>query len=363
MREGALWPALTGYWHPVAFSEDVNEKPLAVQLLDERVVVCRLGSGEVRAFHDLCIHRGTPLSLGWVEGETIVCAYHGWAYDKEGKCIRIPSVPPEHPIPKKACLTPYQAAERYGIIWVCLADKPRAPIPDLPELDDPSYRIFFRQRKPWQCTAARSIENFVDFAHFPWIHDGILGDRNQLLAPIVDVRQDGEELWFEADFSFSVEQGDLKGDPSTDNRDPDPYHRTYRISRPFTIVQWMRMPEDKNEVYYYPCTPHSARESTRFLIAARNYDFDAPEVVHGPITVKDEEMKSRDGALDGRIPESIHLLDVISDQDKPIVENQRPEELPLDLTEELHVRGPDAVAVAYRRFMAELGIDIDGPKP
>ena len=94
---------------------------------------------------------------------------------------------------------------------------------------------------------------------------------------------------------------------------------------------------------------------------ARNYDFDAPEVVHGPITVKGEEMKSRDGAIDGRMPECIHILDLISDQDKPIVENQRPEELPLDLTEELHVRGPDAVAVAYRRFMRELGVEIDGP--
>ena len=61
---------------------------------------------------------GRPSPWGWVEGETIVCAYHGWAYDADGKCVRIPSIPPEHPIPKKACLTHYPAAERYGIIWV-----------------------------------------------------------------------------------------------------------------------------------------------------------------------------------------------------------------------------------------------------
>ena len=129
MRESALWPSLAEYWHPVALSEDVDEGPLAVRLLDERVVVCRLGSGEVRAFHDLCVHRGTPISLGWVEGETIVCAYHGWAYDADGKCIRIPSIPSGHPTPKKACLTHYPAAERYGIIWVCLAEKPRVAHP------------------------------------------------------------------------------------------------------------------------------------------------------------------------------------------------------------------------------------------
>ncbi|MBI2881922.1 MAG: aromatic ring-hydroxylating dioxygenase subunit alpha, partial [Candidatus Tectomicrobia bacterium] len=282
MRESVLWPALAEYWHPVALSEDVDGRPLAVRLLDERVVVCRMGSGEVRAFHDLCIHRGTPISLGWVEGETVVCAYHGWAYDADGKCIRIPSLPSEHPIPKKACLTLYHAAERYGLIWVCLAEKPRAPVPDVPELEDPSYRIFFRQRKPWQCSAARAVENFVDFAHFPWIHEGILGDRDKPLAPRVVVRRDEEDLWFEAHFS-------------TDSAHPDPYRRSYRLTRPFSILQWMKMPEDKAQVFFFACAPHSAGETTRFMIVARNFDLDAPEIVHGPITVMDGEIRSRGG--------------------------------------------------------------------
>ena len=74
MRESALWPKLREYWHPVAFSEDMDDGSISVTLLDDRIAVCRLG-GEVKAFHDLCIHRGTPISLGWVEGEEIVCAY------------------------------------------------------------------------------------------------------------------------------------------------------------------------------------------------------------------------------------------------------------------------------------------------
>ncbi len=87
MRESALWPKLREYWHPVAFSEDVDDGPISVTLLDDRIAVCRLG-GEVKAFHDLCIHRGTPISLGWVEGEEIICAYHGWAYSGDGRCVR-----------------------------------------------------------------------------------------------------------------------------------------------------------------------------------------------------------------------------------------------------------------------------------
>ena len=56
LSEGALWPALRDYWHPVAFSKDIkDDKPLATTLLDEQIVVCRLG-GKPRAFYDLCVH-------------------------------------------------------------------------------------------------------------------------------------------------------------------------------------------------------------------------------------------------------------------------------------------------------------------
>ena len=98
MHEGDLWPALRENWHAVAFSDNLGEKPVSVRLLDEHVVLCRLG-GRVSAFQDLCIHRGCPISLGWVEGEELVCAYHGWSYAGDGKCTRIPSVPSGHPIP------------------------------------------------------------------------------------------------------------------------------------------------------------------------------------------------------------------------------------------------------------------------
>lgn len=154
-----------GYWHSIVVSEDVDDGPISVTLLDDRIAVCRLG-GEVKAFHDLYIHRGTPISLGWVEGEEFVCAYHGWAFSGDGRCVRIPSAPSTYPIPQKACLTSYLAAERYGLIWVFLAEKPCIPIPNVPEFDDDQFRVMFRQKKTWDCSAARAIENFFDLAHF-----------------------------------------------------------------------------------------------------------------------------------------------------------------------------------------------------
>ena len=85
-----MYEALKPYWYPLALSTDVVAKPVASELLGERVAIYRAG-GKVRAVRDLCIHRGTPLSLGWIDGDTLVCAYHGWGYAPDGACVRIPS--------------------------------------------------------------------------------------------------------------------------------------------------------------------------------------------------------------------------------------------------------------------------------
>jgi vanillate O-demethylase monooxygenase subunit len=343
MREGALWPKLREYWHPVAFAEDADQGPLSVRLLDERVALCRI-AGQVKAFSDLCIHRGTPISLGWVEGETLVCAYHGWAYEADGRCVRIPSVPAGHPIPKKACLTAYHAAERYGLIWVCLAEQPRIPIPEVPEFEDDSFRVMFRQRKTWNCSAARAIENFFDLAHFPWVHEGILGDREQPLAPEVNVHRDGEGVR-------------VVIDNPADAVHPIPHVRNYRIIRPFFIHQRKEEPSGNTETYIFTCLPHSTSETTRFMLMTRNYNFDTPEYAHAPYTMRGEEVTSPVPGFDGKMPKYVATHNTIGEQDRVIVQEQRPEELPLDLAEELHLKGPDAMALAYRRALRELGVE------
>ena len=60
--EEILHGALRSYWHPVLYADELGDRPVGVTLLDEPVVVARLGGGGVRAFRDLCVHRGTPLS-------------------------------------------------------------------------------------------------------------------------------------------------------------------------------------------------------------------------------------------------------------------------------------------------------------
>ena len=149
---------------------------------------------EVAAFRDLCIHRGTALSLGWIQDENLVCPYHGWTYAPDGTCVRIPSLPAGHAIPAKARATAvFKAHERYGLVWVCLAD-PRAPIPEIAELEDPNYHTFFHSAEVWETSAARMIENFIDTSHFPYVHPDINATRDDPVIPDFEVKQNGLEL-------------------------------------------------------------------------------------------------------------------------------------------------------------------------
>ncbi|HET9808908.1 MAG TPA: aromatic ring-hydroxylating dioxygenase subunit alpha [Candidatus Limnocylindria bacterium] len=306
---------LRNYWYPVALANEIAERPIPATLLGERIVLYRTTTG-IAALHDLCIHRGTPLSLGWVDGDGLTCAYHGWGYDRSGACIRIPSLPPRRPIPPKARVESYQVRERYGLAWVCLGT-PATPIPDFPEYEDASYRSFWT-RHALRANAARVIENVMDFAHFPWVHPGILGDRSKPVYESSAARSEGNEIRYTVD--------DIQTNAI----------RSYRVSLPFALHMHVRRrsgPESERfNILFFVGTPVAERQTVFWFGHARNFAMDEP---------------------DARF---IEQDTVVIAQDQRMVEAQRPEELPLDLSAELHLKGTDAAAVEYRRSLVRLGL-------
>jgi phenylpropionate dioxygenase-like ring-hydroxylating dioxygenase large terminal subunit len=313
---------LRHFWHPVALAAEVADRPVASTLLEQQLVLFRTAEG-VSACDDLCIHRGTPLSLGRLEDNCIVCAYHGWRYAADGRCVDIPSLPEGRPIPARAGVAAYRTAERYGLIWVCL-DEPRAPIPPFPEHGDPSYERYFAGAYGWEASAARMIENFMDLAHLPWIHPEILGDTADHRVPPhqVEVLDDG--LCFEYAIPGPPQGAKYQGAGTINH--------CQRLYLPFTIHH-TRLAENRRMANFFTCQPISATRTRRYMWVTRTGQFDAP------------------------IEESQAITDLIREQDAAIVQAQRPEELPIDLSEELHLHGSDAVAVAYRRQLAGLAIE------
>ena len=86
---------------------------------------------------------------------------------------------PKLAIPSKLCLRTYLAAERYGVVWVCLSPEPRQPLPDWPQLEDPKLKQINMGPLPWKCSAPRHTENFNDLAHLSWVHAGTFGNRDK----------------------------------------------------------------------------------------------------------------------------------------------------------------------------------------
>src|SRR5262249_56072346 len=117
----------------------------------------------------------------------------------EGGGVGIEGLAGEGGIPQKAGVVVYRTQEKYGFIWVCL-DEPRAPIPELREIEDPNYHTFFYGAESWETSAARMIENFIDTSHFPYVHPGINATPDAPVIPDFKVERQAHGLYFETTF-------------------------------------------------------------------------------------------------------------------------------------------------------------------
>lgn len=317
-------------WHPVAYASEVSDKPAAVTLLGEVVVVWRTSDGRPHAMRDLCIHRGTALSLGWIADDCLVCPYHAWRYDASGACVRIPQSP--HPaIPAKARTPVYRCQQRYGLIWVCLGgDEPAYSLPEIPELESGAFKVVNTGPFAWRSDASRQVENFTDFGHFPWVHPGLLGDPERPVVPEHTVETRGHVLQYTIVRPEAPNSGEFPVFANTETVQPERRSR-YELHLPYTIVLRLGWGGEKSMVYFFASQPETRERCRGYCIIGRNYDLDDPDS-----TLQEFER-------------------VIFGQDQRIVESQRPEQVPFDLTDELHLTF-DAVAVAYRRAMRVQGL-------
>jgi phenylpropionate dioxygenase-like ring-hydroxylating dioxygenase large terminal subunit len=313
-----------------------------VELLGERLVLFRTADGSasggrVSALRDLCAHRGTALSLGAVVGDCIECPYHGWTYDANGRCTRIPSMPADTPIPPKARVATYACQERYGLLWVNLSLPATSPIPEatIPEFrdwGDESLRTVVCGPYELDASAPRVIENNVDQAHFPFVHEGVLGTRDRTLVEPSPCEVD--EARGEIRFSFQSDEpggsmGSLHVEAASD-RVTYTYHHT--IAMPLTTHTRKVGPDGQEFDFLFAASPTRAERTTVFVVTRRSYALDQP-----------------DADFERRIRE-------ILDEDRAMVESQRPHLLPVDLAAELHLP-TERYAVQYRRGLARLGVE------
>lgn len=321
------WHILARHWYPIALAHEVGHAPHKAMLLDEPLVAYRI-HGHLVVARDVCPHRGVPLTLGSHDGEGIVCRYHGLRYGVEGRCNRIPANP-NLPIPAQLKLVTYAAVERYGLIWTCLAPEPGAALdlPVMPHWDDPDYQQIVCPTVDIGGFAGRQLEGFIDVAHFGFVHAETFGDPDNVEVPSYVPKQTSGG--FQVDYRSTVGNYPIGVDGSA----PAGFEwlRHFEVHLPFTATLTIHFPDQGRLVIMNAASPVSARQTRLFAPIARNFD------KHIPV-------------------EEVHAFNLrVFEEDRLIVESQKPERLPLDLTLESHISA-DRSSIAYRRGLQRMGL-------
>jgi vanillate O-demethylase monooxygenase subunit len=179
-------------WYVAAYGAELGRHLLGRTILGEPIVLYRTQEGQPVALADRCVHRRYPLSAGRLEGETVVCGYHGFTYDSGGTCIRVPG---QERIPRTARVAAYPVVEQDSFIWVWIGEPERADaslVPRAPWLADPGY-VTVSGMEPLAARYPLLVDNLMDLSHETFLHGGYIGTPEVASTPITtEVDEAGE---------------------------------------------------------------------------------------------------------------------------------------------------------------------------
>lgn len=164
----------TQEWYPLYLTQNVpDDAPLGLTVFDKQLVLYRDGAGELHCFQDRCPHRLAKLSEGQLVDGRLECLYHGWQFEGDGKCVKIPQLPEGAKIPNQACLSRYEVRDSQGVIWVWMSQTTSPDETKIPWFENfarPGFQdISTTHELPYDHSIL--LENLMDPAHIPISHD------------------------------------------------------------------------------------------------------------------------------------------------------------------------------------------------
>jgi phenylpropionate dioxygenase-like ring-hydroxylating dioxygenase large terminal subunit len=236
--------------------------------------------------------------------------------------VRIPAQPDLTP-PAKAKAETFAVCERYGVVWVAMGE-PAEPAPEFAIAEDPSFRTILAGPYRFKALGPRVIENLLDVAHLGFVHAGLLGDPQRGEVEEYEITTGANGRGPEAR-QIRIWQPDPDGTGSAALVN---YH--YWVHGPLT-AGFIKTHGEQRFGMLAQVAPIDADTCESRLVMCLNYGHD----------ISDDEL--------------LRFQDLVTEQDRLIVESQRPELLPLDLQEELHLRS-DRMAIAYRKWLKTIGL-------
>ena len=307
-------------WYVICRKDEIEENKILLKYVFDQEIIIWKKKERIMAWENLCIHRGSRLSLGSIKKGILKCAYHGWEYNQDAQCVKIPSQP-DIKIPKKACVKSYKVIEKMNMVWINLS-KEANDFVNIKEFNESNFNHVASGPYIMNASAPRAIENFLDVAHFPFVHENHLGVKDKPMIDDYDVVSSNKGI-----HASNVKI--FQPNPDGTNKSGEVIY-DYHVHSPFVASLGKDVSKNERFVLVFYVTPISETESMIYTLTLMNF-----------------------GKLDDKIVRDYQ--DFITAQDVPIVESQRPELLPMDLQEELSIRS-DKISIAYRRYLKKMNI-------
>jgi len=326
------------FWYAAALAKDITgDKPLKVRMLGQNFALFRDSQGIARCVSDICIHRCASLSGGKVKGDCVECPYHGWQFNGDGACTRIPSLGVDGKIPARARIDAYPTQEKYGLVFAFLGDLPdaeRPPLMEVPEWGREGWRCI-NLEYAWAANWERSVEAGLDPGHAEFVHSGMKfagADEEYSLPPVLQV----ERQQWGTTMNAALRTIALQKRPELGNADisgAKPQAMETRVQSVFhgpscTVTRIYFNATDEVAQYMWE-TPVDEFHVAKHLVSVRSIMTD----------------RAFDDSFNKR-----NLF--VADEDKVVVEDIDPMVFPDSSTKEVFVPG-DAQIAAYRQYIKD----------
>jgi len=237
LEEARLWPRV---WQLACREEELANVGdfVTYEVANESIVVLRSSPQEIRAFFNVCMHRGRQLTDGCGHMTQFVCRYHGWRYNLEGRCTKVVDRGDwgDSLNDDDIALRPVRVATWGGFVFVNMDStappleeflKPVIDHCDLFEID--KMRFFYYRTLKYPCNWKVFIEGFDEAYHAQQSHP-------QLMELIKDNAR-SRSFGLHSNLYWDIASVSRFGPADRLNRSADPDHRKYVLEYHKEIVE------------------------------------------------------------------------------------------------------------------------------
>ncbi|WP_221801575.1 aromatic ring-hydroxylating dioxygenase subunit alpha [Oceanobacter mangrovi] len=188
---GRQTPFIFNEWYIAALSKEVSRELMARTILGKSLLFYRKLDGTAVALSNRCGHRSFPLQHSTLDGDTVVCGYHGMRYNDQGEVVEVPS--------QASCggisIRHYPLVEMGPVIWVWMGEPELADvtkIPAMPMLED--GWVTSEEYMDLKANYVYLHENLLDLTHLSFLHANTFGTPDYAKADF-DVKITDDRMW------------------------------------------------------------------------------------------------------------------------------------------------------------------------